>query len=79
MGQETVVATSSSHMKEMMSGEDPIFEVMDCQITLMMDRLLNLVSQFWQAMKTRMHSRDLVEILTSFTECSGGSNRGGPP
>ena len=45
---------------------------MDCQITLTMDKLLNLVPRFREAVEIQIWSVDRVEIPTNFVESSMG-------
>ena len=53
--------------------EDLIWqELANYEITLTMDKLLNLVPRFRQTIETRMWGMDRVEILTNFTKSSTG-------
>ena len=73
MHHELTTITAAAHEQDTTPAANPICQtIVDCEITLTMDKLLNLVPRFCQAMETRMRGVDGVEISTNSTEPNTG-------
>ena len=60
-------------MDDTTTGEDPLWQALaDYQIIVTMNKMLNLVPRFRQAMETRMRNIDRVMIPTKFAESITG-------
>ena len=56
-------------MKDATMGEGPVWQALvNSQITLTMNKLLNLVPWFWQEMENHMRRMNQVMMLTNFAK-----------
>ena len=64
---------NTTHTKDMVLTLNPIWKILaDCEITLIMDKLLGLVPRFQHAVENWMWGIDGLEISANYTESSTG-------